>query len=86
MTYVPRLFCGCGAEMKPEKIGQIVEVFVHDRDTNPRPPKAYYKISADILKCIACGSRVLLNAPEPVALEHQSNYHNYTASHSAWLK
>lgn len=82
MTYVPKLFCGCGAEMKPETIGQVVEVFVRAGDDGQRP---YYKISADLLKCVACGHRILLNAPEPLARTFQSNYHNFTPTHSAWL-
>lgn len=87
MTYIPRLFCICGAEMKPEKIGGVTEVFVRTDEGQPdEHPSSYYKVASDLLKCVACGNRVLLNAAHPLAMHHQSNYSNFTPTHSAWLR
>lgn len=54
MPHVPRLFCGCGCEMRPEKTGERVRVDL----SNGEP---YYLLSVDRWKCPECLSEARLS-------------------------
>ena len=79
MTYIPRVICECGHEMRPERNGEFLHV--HSEG------KPYYKIAADRWCCPVCEHQVWTGfGMEPLARNYDADYGSFETDADVHLR